>query len=115
MTSNDAIEFARVVPDSQRRGAVARGASLALGSHGMNWYLATVLALGITGLVLAYAAHGRAPKRAGEKRSWLHYVLLWPLVLDADRDNRNGHFLTAREWAGWVLVGVIIVLAVAFT
>jgi hypothetical protein len=49
------------------------------------------------------------------KRPWFHYLLLWPIVLDADKDKRNGRLLTPREWLGWGIVAVVIVLAVALT
>ena len=52
---------------------------------------------------------------AGQKRPWFHYVLLWPIVLDADKEKRNGRFLTPREWLGWGIVVVVVVLAVVFT
>jgi hypothetical protein len=41
--------------------------------------------------------------------------LLWPLLLDADKDRREGRFFTKREWFGWGLVVSIIVLAIIFT
>jgi len=49
------------------------------------------------------------------KRLWHHYAFLWPIVLGADKDKRGGRFLTTREWLGWILVAVVIILAVAFT
>jgi hypothetical protein len=78
-------------------------------------YLAAVLALGIVGLVVVYAVQARGTRRDSEKRPWHHYLLLWPIVLDADKQRRNGRFLTAREWIGWTIVGLVIVLAVIFT
>jgi hypothetical protein len=36
-------------------------------------------------------------RRATHKRPWFHYVLLWPIILDADKAKRYGRLLTARE------------------
>ena len=52
----------------------------------------------------------KAPKIVGQ--SWLSYLLLWPLIFDADKGKREGRFLTTREWIGWGLVVLIAVLAV---
>ncbi len=58
-----------------------------------------------------------ARKARGRKtrRPWSHYWLLWPILLDADKEKRNGRLLTPREWFGWGMVGLVIVLAVIFT
>jgi hypothetical protein len=77
-------------------------------------YLIAVLALGLVGGILIYLAQTRGARPDGQKRPWLHY-LLWPIVLDADKEKRNGRFLTTREWLGWAVVGLVIVLAVVFT
>jgi hypothetical protein len=36
-------------------------------------------------------------------------------VLDADKDQRGGRFLTKREWLGWGIVLLLIILGVVFT
>jgi len=55
------------------------------------------------------ARHGRV------KRPWFHHLLLWPILLDVDKDKRNGRLLTTREWVGWGIVVVVIAIAVIFT
>jgi hypothetical protein len=78
-------------------------------------YLIATLALAVAGLALVYAIQTRSAGRSNERRPWFHYVLLWPLVLDADKAKRDGRFLTPREWIGWTVVGLVIALAVALT
>jgi integral membrane sensor domain MASE1 len=57
----------------------------------------------------------RRPQTGTSKRPLLHYLLLWPIILDADKSKRNGKSLTKREWFGWLAVLLIIVTAVIFT
>jgi hypothetical protein len=78
-------------------------------------YLASALALGIGGRILMYIVQARGTKRHSKKRPWHRYLLLWPIVLDADKEKRDGRFLTNREWLGWGIVVLIVVLAVTFT
>ena len=76
-------------------------------------YLIVGVTLGVLYLVGIYLYQRRRPQTGGA-RSWLSYVLLWPLVLDADKDKREGRFLTKREWLGWGVVLLVIVLAILF-
>ena len=57
----------------------------------------------------------RQARRNKAGRTWLHYLLVWPIVLEADKDKRNGRQLTPREWLGWGLVALLILLAITFT
>jgi hypothetical protein len=61
------------------------------------------------------SSSSRQSRRNKVKRPWLHYLLVWPIVLEADKDKRSGRLLTPREWLGWGIVAVVIVLAVIFT
>ncbi|MBB6092371.1 hypothetical protein HNQ60_001217 [Povalibacter uvarum] len=68
--------------------------------------------------IKAQGDNGRSGNEAQKervRRPWHHYLLLWPIVLDKDKHRRNGRLFTAREWVGWAIVVLVIVLAVAFT
>ena len=78
-------------------------------------FLVAVIACGLVGLLIVYRYLTRGTGSQRKRHRWLDYILLWPILLDADRDKRNGAFLTQREWVGWVIVALLIVLAVAFT
>lgn len=73
--------------------------------------VALVLALG----VVLFLIQSRQNVAVGQRRPWFHYVLLWPIVLGADKAKRGGRLLTARELIGWGLVILLIVAAVVFT
>jgi hypothetical protein len=72
---------------------------------GVLLFLASALAI-----YLARARRVSAPP----KRSFLDYLLLWPIILEADQDKRGGKFLTGREWVGWLAVVLLIVGAILF-
>jgi hypothetical protein len=78
-------------------------------------FLIGVVALGAVGLGVSSYVYHRRRSQPGTKDTWLSYVLLWPLVLDADKDQRGGRFLTKREWLGWGIVLLLIILGVVFT
>ena len=75
----------------------------------------------VVGIVLAIALfvglsiYERRRQRTNAGHSWWSFLLLWPLILDTDKDTRDGRFLTKREWIGWGLVGLIIVVGIVFT
>jgi hypothetical protein len=77
-------------------------------------YLIAAVGLGIVGLGVVYL-YQRHRSQAGAKQTWLSYLLIWPLILDADKSKRDGRFLTKREWLGWGLVLLLIALAILFT
>lgn len=76
-----------------------------------------VLALSFRGRIENHMNRESQHRRpgAGQKRPWFHFLLLWPIILDADKGKRNGRFLTHREWFGWGIVVVVVVLALVFT
>jgi hypothetical protein len=74
-------------------------------------YLIGGIALAIVSVVALYL-YRRRRSQDGSGGTWLSYVLLWPLVVDADKSKRAGRFLTKRECVGWGVVLVLIVLAV---
>ena len=78
-------------------------------------YLIAFLVLGIALLVAIYVVESRRAMRTGKKRPIISYLLIWPLIFDADRSKRNGSFLTIREWFGLIAVGLIIACAIAFS
>jgi len=73
-------------------------------------YLIAGIGLGGAFLVLVYL-YQRRRSQTDSGHSWLSYVLLWPLILDADKARREGRFLTKREWLGW---GVVLLLTILF-
>jgi hypothetical protein len=77
-------------------------------------YLIAAVGLGILYLGAIYL-YQRRRSQAGTGHSWLSYVLVWPLILDADRAKREGRFLTKREWLGWGLVVLIVIVAIVLT
>jgi multisubunit Na+/H+ antiporter MnhB subunit len=77
-------------------------------------YLIAASGLGILLAVVLYAYQRRRAKN-DVGHTWVSYVLCWPLILDADKSKRKGRVLTTREWIGWGLVVLIVVLAVVLT
>ncbi len=48
-------------------------------------------------------------------RSWLDYLLLWPLLFEASSSvNRSQRLLTNREIIGWLIVVLLMVVVMAF-
>jgi hypothetical protein len=80
----------------------------------MSGYLIAAIVLGAAGLALVYIVQTRRSRAERSRRPWIHYLLFWPIVLDADKEERRGRFLTTREWVGLAVVALFIVLAVAF-
>ena len=74
-------------------------------------YLIAGIGIGVGALAIVYLYQRRRSQTAAG-HSWLSYVLLWPLILDADKSKREGRFLTKREWLGWGLVALVVVVAV---
>ena len=77
-------------------------------------YLVAAVILAMAGGVALYLFQTRRAKHA-QQRSWLDYLLLWPLILDANKNERDGKFLTKREWFGWAAVAFIVICAIIFT
>ena len=55
-----------------------------MAEHG---YLIGGVILGALGLVAIFVAQRRASKTV-TRRSWMSYLLVWPLILDADKEKR---------------------------
>ena len=71
-------------------------------------YLVVAVLLAICTLAVIYAVQSRRSSSQGQKRSWVSYLALWPVILHADRSKRDGRILTRREWLGWAIVGLLI-------
>ena len=77
-------------------------------------YLICAVALILAAALVGYLVHSRR-RSEPRKRSWVDYLLLWPLILDADADERAGQFLTKREWFGWAAFALLVACAIAFS
>ena len=77
-------------------------------------FLVVALGIGVLSLAIIYFSRSRYPSKPGERRSWLSYFFLWPLVLDADASKRKGRLFTTREWVGWAVVALIIFCGILF-
>jgi hypothetical protein len=82
---------------------------------GQYAYLIGAIALGLALLGVVYLVYTRSPTAPDQRRPWLHYLLLWPLILDADKSKRGGRLLTTREFLGWGIVALVALAAIAFT
>jgi hypothetical protein len=78
-----------------------------------SYFIAGIfMLLALVGALYFLFGHRQTEK---SQRPVLHYLLLWPIILDADKSKRNGNMFTKREWLGWLVVFLIIVAAVIFT
>jgi len=73
------------------------------------------LVLGVLLSVTDAIGNRRRTDGSVHKRSWVDYLMLWPLLLDANKNERDGRFLTKREWFGWSVVALLIICAIIFT
>jgi hypothetical protein len=78
-------------------------------------YLLIAVGLGFVALVAVYLVQRRRVATGESRHSWVSYLLIWPLILDADQSKRGGKVLTAREWVGWGVVLLVTVIAIVFT
>lgn len=84
----------------------------ALARHG---FLLLAVIVGACGLVLAYRQSSKRASTRGERRSFLDYLLLWPLLFESSSSvDRSRRLLTARELVGWLLVLAVIVVGLVF-
>jgi hypothetical protein len=67
---------------------------------------------GVTALLI-YAK--KLKPRRGPRPIW-HYLLLWPLILERDRQDSasSGRMLSTRETVGWIMVVLLLVVAIVF-
>jgi hypothetical protein len=73
-----------------------------------HWYFIVGILFAVGTFALVYVIQSRRRSGEGQKHSWVSYLVLWPLILDADRSKRGGRFLTRRECVGWAIVGLLI-------
>ncbi|HTD12791.1 MAG TPA: hypothetical protein VK676_12060 [Steroidobacteraceae bacterium] len=74
-----------------------------------------VLVLGAAVLALAYRQSKRRASTDGQSRSWLDYLLLWPLLFEKSSSvDRSRRLLTNREIAGWLFVVLFMIAAWVF-
>ena len=78
-------------------------------------YLVVGVGIGVLSLAVIYFSQSRSPSKSGERRSWLSYLFLWPIALDADASKRKGRLFTTREWFGWAVVAFIIFCGIIFS
>jgi hypothetical protein len=84
----------------------------ALSRHGA--FLLVVLA-GACGLVLAYRQSKKRVTTRGASRSFLDYLLLWPLLFESSSSvDRSRRLLTTRELIGWLIVLALMVVGFIF-
>jgi len=83
----------------------------------MGQYGYLIAGIGMFALLVAVIYLGRSSQstKSGRSRSWVSYLLLLPLVLDADAPKRKGKLFTGREWLGWAVVAFIILCGVLFS
>jgi hypothetical protein len=77
-------------------------------------FLLGVVGMGVVVIAVSFYLYQRRRSQPGTERTWLSYVLVLPLVLDADKDKRGGRLLTNREWLGWGIVLSLIILGIVF-
>jgi hypothetical protein len=73
-----------------------------------------VLPFGAGALVLAYRQSKKRASTDGPSRSWLDYLLLWPLLFEKSSVDRSRRLLTNRELLGWLIVALLIVVGLVF-
>ena len=77
--------------------------------------LILVLVLGAGVLALAYRQSKRRVSTDAQSRSWLDYLLLWPLLFKKSSSvDRSRRLLTNREIMGWLIVVLLMIIAVVF-
>jgi hypothetical protein len=70
---------------------------------------------GACALALAYRQSKKRVPTRGASRSFLDYLLLWPLLFESSSSvDRSRRLLTTRELIGWLIVLVLIVLGLVF-
>ena len=75
--------------------------------------LILVLVLGAGVLALAYRQSKGRVSTDAQSRSWLDYLLLWPLLFEKSSSvDRSRSLLTNREIMGWLVVVLLVIIAV---
>ncbi len=70
-----------------------------------------IVAAAMLGIYFLQSRQGAALK---QKHPWVSYLLVWPLILDANKVGRAGHLFAGREWLGWAAVATVIAVGVLF-
>jgi hypothetical protein len=84
----------------------------ALSRHGA--FLLVILAAAC-GLFLAYRHAKKRVSMRSPPRSFLDYLLLWPLLFESSSSvDRSQRLLTGRELVGWLIVLALIVIGFVF-
>ena len=80
---------------------------------GYTIQIAMLVLLGVLALSIYFiqSRHGAVVK---QKHRWVSYLLLWPLILDANKEKRGGKAFTTREWLGLALIALFIACGVVF-
>jgi hypothetical protein len=81
-------------------------------------FIVLALLLGLSGLIAAFARLRTRDRSLAAKRSFLDYILVWPLLFSKSSNGngprRDSRRLTTRELMGWLFVLILIVLAITF-
>lgn len=71
--------------------------------------------VGVSGLAVAHRRSKGLISSRGQDRSWLDYILVWPLLFETSANvDRSRRLLTNRELIGWLLVSALIVVGMVF-
>ena len=74
-----------------------------------------VLLVGACGLALAYRHSKKRVSMVARQRSFLDYLLLWPLLFEnSPSGDRSGRLRTNRELIGWLIVLILLVVGLVF-
>ena len=77
-------------------------------------YMVGLLVIVFAVLLGTYFLQSRQGVGFKQKHRWVSYLLVWPLILDANKKARGGSVFTGREWLGWVAVAALIAVGVLF-
>jgi hypothetical protein len=79
-------------------------------------FIVLAFLLGVSGLIAAFARLRTRDRSLATKRSFLDYLLVWPLLFRKSSSGKgpDSRRLTTRELMGWLFVLILIVLAFTF-
>jgi hypothetical protein len=64
--------------------------------------------------VAIYYLQSRRGEALKQRHPWVAYLLVWPLILDANKEKRSGRIFTSREWLGFALMAALIACGILF-
>jgi len=74
-----------------------------------------IVVLGVGVLTFVYRQSKKRVSPDSPSRSWLDYLLLWPLLFEKSSSvDRSRRLLTNREIMGWLIVVLLMIIAVVF-